>query len=62
MSINEECRRFLARSKEGFDNPDFKHAQYLVDLLPELNSGNVFIFYLARYLYKCKGFREVPRA
>lgn len=44
MSINEECRRFLSRSKEGFENPDFKHAQYLVDLLPELNSGNVRFF------------------
>jgi len=42
-NINEECKKFIARDSEGFQNYDFKHAQYLVELLPELNSGNVFL-------------------
>lgn len=40
-NIIEQCKRLISRDDEGFQNPDFKHAQYLVDILPDLNSGNV---------------------
>ncbi len=42
-NIIEECRKFIAKDSEGFQDHNFKHAQYLVELLPELNSGNVCI-------------------
>ena len=40
-NINDECKRFIAKDEEGFQNYEFKHAQFLVDLLPELKSGKV---------------------
>lgn len=42
-NINDECKKFIAKDTEGFQNHEFKHAQFLVELLPELNSGNVLI-------------------
>ena len=40
-NIIDECRKFLAKDREDFQNLDFKHAQYLVEILPELKSGDV---------------------
>ena len=46
-NILDECRKFLSKDREDFQNHDFRHAQYLVEILPELKSGDVcFIHYI----------------
>ena len=36
-----ECKKLLSSDIEGFQNPDFKHAEYIVEFLPYIKSGNV---------------------
>lgn len=36
------CNSFLAKDKEGFQNPQFRHAEFIVEIMPQLKDGQVF--------------------
>jgi hypothetical protein len=37
-----DCNEFLKKDKEGFSNPDFKHAQFIVGIMSQSQGANVY--------------------
>ena len=55
MDINTKCINFLKKDLSNsnntkFQDPDFKHSKYIVDILPDINNNQVKkkIFYFSK--------------
>jgi hypothetical protein len=39
--LKKLCNEFLSKDEEDFKNHDFKHAKFLVSIMPDLKEGKV---------------------